>query len=149
MNKYVRSFMHRGLIFSGLGPVTAGIVYLILELSHVEINVNGLDLFLAIITTYVMAFVHAGSTVFNDIESWGKAKGILFQMSTIYVVYMAGYLINHWIPLNWIIIVIFTGAFVASFLITWFTIFFINRKVTNRLNERLLIEQNDGGVVNE
>lgn len=147
MNKYVRSFLHRGLIFSGLGPVVAGIVYLILELSHVEIKINGFDLFLAIITTYIIAFVQAGSSVFKEIETWGVAKQVLFQMTSIYVVYFVGYLINHWIPFNWIVIVIFTSIFVATFLSIWFTAYFISKKVSKKLNERLLIE--NGGNENE
>ena len=30
MNKYVRSFLHRGLMFGGFGPIIIGIVYLVL-----------------------------------------------------------------------------------------------------------------------
>ena len=31
MNKYVKEFFKRGLIFSGFGPIVAGIVYLCIE----------------------------------------------------------------------------------------------------------------------
>ena len=75
------------------------------------------------------------------------AKQVLFQMTSIYVVYFVGYLINHWIPFNWIVIVIFTSIFVATFLSIWFTAYFISKKVSKKLNERLLIE--NGGNENE
>ena len=87
MNPYVKSFIHRGLIFSGLGSIVSGIVYLCLELSGVKLELSGFDFLLATISTYIMAFVQAGSSVFNEIEKWRKAKSILFQMSSIYCLY--------------------------------------------------------------
>ena len=141
MNPYLRTFLHRGLIFSGLGPILAGIIYVILELSGVDLNLSGLDVLKAILTTYVMAFIHAGSGVFNEIEKWGKAKAILCQMSSIYIVYMGGYLINNWIPLDYKVILIFTGSFIFGYLIIWFTVYFITKRNTEKLNEKLKLEQ--------
>ena len=50
MNKNLKSFMHRGLIFAGFGPVVAGIVFLILDLSGVEVVLSGTNIFSAIIS---------------------------------------------------------------------------------------------------
>lgn len=137
MNPYVKSFLHRGLIFAGFGPIVAGLVYLFLEISGTKINISGYEIALAIVTTYIMAFVHAGSSVFNEIEKWGKAKSALFQMTSIYTVYMVGYLINRWIPLDYRFILIFTGSFVGGYLIIWFTVYFITKKNSDKLNEKL------------
>ena len=123
MNYYVKEYIKRGLIFSGLGPVVAGIVYMIIEKSGIDLKLSGTEVLLAIISTYVMAFVQAGASTFNAIESWGKAKSLFFQMSSIYVVYICGYLINRWIPFDWIIILIFTVSFIVCYLIVWFTVF--------------------------
>ncbi len=141
MNHYVKEFLHRGLIFSGLGPIVAGIVYVCLELSGTKLNLNGYEVFLAILTTYVIAFVQAGSSVFHTVEKWGKAKGALFQMIAIYVVYIGGYLANRWIPFEYIAILIFTGVFVLAYLGIWFSVYFITKKDTKELNEKLKIAQ--------
>ncbi len=137
MNYYVKEYIKRGLIFSGLGPVVAGIVYMIIEKSGIDLKLTGTEVLLAIISTYVMAFVQAGASTFNAIESWGKAKALFVQMSSIYVVYICGYLINRWIPFDWIIILIFTISFIVCYLIVWFTVYFIVRKETKKLNEKL------------
>ena len=143
MNPYVKSFLHRGLIFAGFGPIVAGIVYFCLELSGTKLNLSGGEVLLAIGTTYVMAFVHAGSSVFNEIEKWGKAKSILCQMSSIYGVYMIGYLINNWIPLDYRFILIFTGCFIVGYLIIWFSVYFAMKKNSDKLNEKLKIKQSE------
>ena len=74
MNKYVKEYLLRGLIFSGLGPVVGGCVYLFIELSGERLVLNGYEVFLTIITTYIIAFVQAGSSVFPTIEIWSKVK---------------------------------------------------------------------------
>ena len=141
MNPYVKTFLYRGLIFSGLGPIVAGIIYLSLELSGTKLNLTGVEVFLAILTTYIIAFVQAGSSVFNVIEKWGKAKSALFQMSSIYVVYVSSYLINRWIPFDYKVILIFTGVFVGTYLTVWLTVYLITKKVSNKLNEKLKMNQ--------
>ena len=141
MNPYVKTFLHRGLIFSGLGPIVAGIVYLSIDLSGTKLNLTGVEVFLAILTTYIIAFVQAGSSVFNEVEKWGKAKSALFQMTSIYVVYVTGYLVNRWIPLDYKIILIFTGIFVGGYFAIWLTVYLITKKVSNKLNEKLKLNQ--------
>lgn len=143
MNKYVKEYLKIGFMFSGIGPVVAGIIYLILEKTGVSLNLSGFDVFLAIITTYIMAFVQAGASTFNRIEHWGKAKSLFWQMSTIYVVYIGGYLINRWIPLDWKVIIIFTSIYIASYLIVWLFVYFIIKKESKKLNQRLIEKQQE------
>ena len=137
MNCYVKEFLKRGLMFGGFGPIVAGIVYLILEISSVDLKLTGLNVFSAILTTYVMAFIQAGSGVFNQIETWPKVKSLFFQMTSIYVVYMGGYLINNWIPFKVEVIIIFTCVFVATYLSIWLTVYFVTKNISKKLNEKL------------
>jgi hypothetical protein len=137
MNYYVKEFLKRGLMFSGLGPIVAGIVYLCIEKSGTELNLSGSTMLLAIITTYIIAFIHAGSSVFNIVESWSRVKGLFFQLISIYIVYTAGYLLNSWLPLKIEVIIIYTVIFVLAFLTVWLTIFFITKNVTKKLNDKL------------
>ena len=119
MNTYAKGFLLRGLIFAGLGPIVCGIVFWILELSKVDTNITGGQMLLAIITTYVIAFIHAGTSIFPTIEKWSKLKAMAIQGVCLYSVYTIGYLINNWIPLDWKIIAIYTGVFIIGFLIIW------------------------------
>lgn len=137
MNYYVKEFIKRGLIFSGFGPIIVGIVYLCIEGSGVDLKLNASIVFLAIITTYIIAFVQAGSSVFNQIESWPKAKSLFFQMTSIYVVYMGGYLINNWIPFKIEVIIIFTCVYVTTYLTIWLTVYFITKNTSKKLNSKL------------
>lgn len=137
MNTYVKEFLKRGLMFSGFGPIVAGIVYLCIETSGIDLKLTAGTVFLAIITTYIIAFVQAGSSIFNQIDTWPKAKSLFFQMTSIYVVYMGGYLINNWIPFRIEVIIIFTSVYVTAYLAIWFTVYLITKNMTKKLNAKL------------
>lgn len=138
MNKYVKEYLLRGLIFSGLGPVVGGCVYLFIELSGEGLALNGYELFLAIITTYIIAFVHAGSSVFPTIERWSKVKAMFVQLLSLYSVYTIGYLINFWIPFKIEIIAIYTSCFIGGFLLIWLFAVISSRIASNKLNAKLM-----------
>ncbi len=137
MNKYVKEFLHRGLIFSGLGPVVLGIIYIILHASGVKIELGAWDVFKAIVSTYIMAFVHAGASVFPTIDHWSKVKAAFFQGISIYTVYLVGYLINSWIPFSFLAIGLYTGCFVLGFATIWIVFYVTAKKATKRMNEKL------------
>ena len=76
MNKYVKNYLQRGIAFGGFGPIVAGIVFWILHLAGVNVALNGAEAFIAILSTYLLAFVQAGSSVFNQVEGWPIAKSM-------------------------------------------------------------------------
>ena len=135
--RYLKEFLKRGLMFSGFGPIIVGIVYLSLEASGVDLNLNAKTIFLAIISTFIIAFIQAGSSIFNQIEEWSKVKSLFFQMTSIYIVYIGGYLINNWIPFKIEVILIFSAVYFLTFLSIWISAYFINKKITKKLNEKL------------
>ena len=51
MNKYVKEFLHRGLIFAGFGPIIVAIIFLILSHTHDDFSLLGQECSLAIVTT--------------------------------------------------------------------------------------------------
>ena len=134
MNEYVKSYFHRGLVFGGFGPIVTAIVFIILELSGVKIELSGASFFMAIVSTYVLAFVQAGSSVFNQIEGWPLAKSMAFHFGSLYIVYVLCYLVNSWIPFLWSVILIFTLVFIAVYLVIWFTVYFIVKSTSKKLN---------------
>ena len=135
MNKYLKEFLHRGLMFGGFGPIITGIVYLILSYTLKDLSLSGVEVFIAIVSTYVLAFVHAGASIFNQIEEWPIMKSLLVNLVTLYVAYTSCYLINSWIPFDWTIILIFTAIFVAGFAIIWVIIYFCSKRKIDSLNK--------------
>ncbi len=134
MNKYVKNYFLRGLIFGGFGPMVAGIVLWILHLSGTNVALNGAEVLLTILSTYVLAFVQAGSSVFNQVEGWPIAKSMGIHFLSIYVVYVACYLVNRWLPFAWEVIGIFTLIFIGVYIVVWLTVYCIVRKTSNKLN---------------
>lgn len=137
MNKYVKSFLHRGLIFGGFGPIVCGIVFAILGVTLPEFSLGGGEVLVAILTTYLIAFVQAGATVFNQIEEWSVPQSMLCHLLSVYFVYLFAYLVNVWIEPDITVVLIFTAIFLAIFLVIWLTVYLIVRATEKKLNNRL------------
>ncbi len=133
----VRDFFFRGLMFGGFGPIIAGIVYLILHLTLQDLTLTGLQVFTVIVSTYLLAFVHAGASVFNQIESWPLAKSILCHFGLLYVAYILCYVINSWIPFEPLVLGIFTAIFAVGYAVVWLAVYVSIRVTVKRLNRSL------------
>ena len=92
---------------------------------------------MGIISTYLIAFIQVGASVFNQIESWSVTKSIAFHLSSIYIAYLGFYLLNSWIPFEWAVVLIFTASFLLIYFVIWFTVYFISRKFTEELNKKI------------
>ena len=134
----MKNFIHRGLIFGGFGPIILSIIYAITSKVSVGLTLSGTEVALAIISIYLLAFVHAGASVFNQIEHWSVPKSILFHMSTLYFAYIFCYLVNTWIPFDLQFTLIFTGIFVAIYIVVWVTVVTCIKITQKKLNRKLL-----------
>ncbi|MBQ8392920.1 MAG: DUF3021 domain-containing protein [Clostridia bacterium] len=137
MKKYFMIYLHRGAIFGGFGPIIAGTIYFILDITGVEPLITGGEMLLVVISTYILAFIHAGSSVFNQIEHWPIAKSILFHFTSLYLAYTICYLINSWIPFSLTVFLIYTVAFILAYGIIWLTVVLTTKKINIKLNEGL------------
>ncbi len=137
MNKYVKEFFKRGFMFSGLGPVVVGIVYLCLDLFTENFSITGKEAFLSIISIYVLAFVHAGASVFNQIEHWAICKSLFFHFFTLYIAYSLCYVINSWIPFEPKVLGIFTLIFAVGYFVIWGIVYLCVRNSSKRFNKKL------------
>ena len=133
MNKYVKEFFHRGLMFSGFGPVVFGII---VQLAPVGV-LDEKTVLTGIISTYLLAFVHAGASVFNSVESWSLARGLLFHLLTLYVAYISCYLVNSWLTFNVSVIAIFTLIFVLVYFAVWLVVYISLKCASKKMNEKL------------
>ena len=137
MNKHLKNFLHRGLIFGGFGPIVLGIIFLCIELSGTQLNLNGGEVLLAIISTYILAFVQAGASIFNQIEEWPITKSLLCHFSLLFAVYSLTYVMNSWIPFEPIVLLIFCLVFILVYFTVWLTVYLSVRIHTKKLNKRL------------
>ncbi|MBQ2735785.1 MAG: DUF3021 domain-containing protein [Clostridia bacterium] len=137
MNRYVKSFLHRGLMFGGFGPIVAGVVYWILSHSLEDFSLGGGEVFLAILSTYLLAFVQAGASVFPQMEEWPLAKSLFCHFGLLYLAYIGCYLLNAWIPFEWSVVFIFSAIFAVLYFVIWFSVYLSVKETKKFLNERL------------
>ena len=124
-------------MFGGFGSIVVGIVYAIVG-AHVDGAVlDGGDMLVAIISGYVIAFVQAGSSVFNQIEHWPIAKSLAVHFASLYIVYCGAYVINTWIPFEPLMLLIFTASFILVYFVVWLTVYLCIRLTSKRLSEKL------------
>ena len=137
MNKYLKEFFRRGLMFGGFGPIVAGIIYFVVSKTSPSFFLNGTEVLGAILSTYILAFLQAGASVFNQIENWSLMKSLLCHFSTLFVAYTSCYLLNSWIPFDYRVILIFIGIFVAVYFTVWLIVYFSIKATSRKLNMKL------------
>ena len=132
MNKHLKNFLHRGLIFGGFGPIVVAIIALFVP------PMSAKQMFVAIISTYLLAFLHAGASVFNQIEEWSMLKSLTCHFGLLYLAYVICYLVNTWIAFDVKTILIFTLIFAVIYFTVWImvvtTIKLTSRKLNSKLN---------------
>ena len=136
-NKYVLQFLHRGAICGGFGPIIMGVVYMLLSLSIEDFSLSGTEVLLATLSTYLLAFLQAGASVFNQIEHWPLSKSLFFHFSTLYLAYVLCYIVNSWIPFEPLVLAIFTLAFVLTYLVIYLTVVLTVKAIGKRFNQQL------------
>ncbi len=125
------------MIFGGFGPIIAGIVFFILDFTVPAFSLSGCEVLLAVVSTYLLAFVHAGASVFNQIEHWPLARSLACHLGSLYLAYMLCYIVNSWIPFEPIAVALFTAAFVATYFIIWFVIVLSIKAASRKMSEKL------------
>ena len=137
MNKYLKEFLHRGLMFGGFGPIIAAIIFAILGATLDNFILGGREILLAVVSTYLLAFVHAGASVFNQIEHWSIGKSLACHFGTLYIGYVVTYVLNSWIPFEPMVLLIFKAIFAVIYAVIWLTVFFISKSTEKKLNKSL------------
>ena len=124
-------------MFSGFGPIVFGIIMLCISFSQTGVVIDAKGIFSGIVSTYLIAFVQAGATVFNQIEHWSVPKSFLCHFGLLYVVYSLAYVMNSWIPFKAEVLVVFTVIFAAVYLAVWSIVYLCVRKTSRKINEKL------------
>ena len=137
MGRYFKTFLHRGVTFGGFGPIILGIVYAILQRTVADFSLNGTQVLVAIVSVYLLAFIQAGASVFNQIEHFSVPKALFCHLSLLYAAYILCYLVNSWIPFDIKVILIFTGIFAVSYFAVWTIVVISVNIATKKLNQKL------------
>ncbi len=137
MKKYIKEFIHRGLMFGGFGPVVVGIVYMIISKAETNFSLSASEVFLATVSSYLLAFLQAGATVFNQIEHWSLPKSLLCHFATLYLAYSLCYVVNTWIPFEPIVLLFFSAIFVVVYFVIWLTVYFCVKNTSKKFNDKI------------
>lgn len=124
-------------MFSGFGPIIYAIIIMILSYTLPDFSITAMEVFKAVLSTYLLAFVHAGASVFNQIESWSVLKSLLCHLSTLYVAYTICYLANAWLTYSWAVIGIYTAIFIVGYALIWTIVYCCVRVSAKRLNVKI------------
>ena len=141
MRRYVCEFFRCGLIFGGFGPVVMGIVYLILSCTIEGFTLTGGEVCLAIISTYLLAFIQAGASVFNRIDHWPLARSLGTHFLTLFAAYSMCYVVNTWIPFEPLVLLIFAAAFTLTYAIIVLVVYLAIRATSKKMNSRVDIDK--------
>ena len=137
MKRYVKEFFLRGLICGGFGPIVMAVIYAVLQATVADFSINGYDACIAIVSTYLLAFVHAGASVFNQIEEWPLPKSMLVHFATLFAAYSLCYIGNAWIPFEPMVLAIFAAIFVGIYFVVWGIVYLCIRAAGKKMSKNL------------
>ena len=137
MNKYVKIFLQRGIAFGGFGPIITSIIYAIVAASSGINTITTNQFLIATITTYILAFVVAGCSMFYTIEHWSFIKSSLMHCILLYLSYLLVYVANKWFPFSWVGFLSFTLVFIVGYVIIWLSIYLSLKSQAKKLNEKI------------
>lgn len=144
MKKWILDFLHRGLVACGFGPIVLVVIYLILHRYAGVETVTVDQLCSGIFSLSSLAFLVGGMNVVYQIERLPLMAAILIHGTVLYCGYLVTYLMNDWLQGGREPILIFSLIFVLGYFAIWSAIYFVTRKKTDELNER--IEENRRNV---
>ena len=119
-------------MFGGFGPIILGVIWAISNP-----GITGGQLLLGIVSIYLLAFLQAGASVFNQIEGWSIPESMLCHFAVLYAAYVGCYLLNSWIPFDWRVVAIFTAIFVAVYLVVWLVVYICVKLTSKKLNAKI------------
>ena len=141
MKKFMLEFIRRGLVACGFGPIVLAIVYLVLW-EHAGVQMLPVSrVCVGIFSLFFLAFIAGGMNAIYQFERLPLMLAILIHGGTLYISYLATYLINDWLERGIIPVVIFTAIFVIGYLVIWAVIYSIVKRNTKKVNEALKQKQ--------
>ena len=137
MKKFWKEFLLRGLICASGGPLVLAIIYGALGAAGAAEAFSPREVCLGIITITLLAFIAAGMTAIYQMEQLPLPIMILLHGGALYIAYILTYLLNGWLQNSLVPILVFTGIFIAGYVLIWLIIYCVERRKTHKLNKLL------------
>ena len=137
MKENIVTFLRRGMIACGFGPLVLAVIYLILQKHGVMQTITVNQACTGIFSLAALAFVAGGSGIVYQIEQLSLMIAALIQGGILYASYLVVYLVNDWLAFSTAPIMVFTVIFVAGYLIIWAVIYLTTKSRTDKVNEKL------------
>ena len=141
MKRHIQEFIRRGLTAFGFGPLVLAVIYLILYRQGIIEALSAKQVCLGIFSLSALAFIAGGMNFIYQVEQLPLMVAILIHGITLYISYLATYLLNGWLELGMVPLFAFTGIFIFGYLVIWVIIYAIIRKNTARINQILKEKQ--------
>ena len=144
MKKHILEFIRRGLLACWIGPVVLAIVYLVLGQKGLMETLSVNQVCVGILSLTVLAFMAGGLNTLYQMERLPLMGAILIHGCVLYAGYLATYLLNSWLEWGKTPMLVFTGIFVAGYLVIWAIIYAIVKYNTEKINQMLKEIQKEG-----
>ena len=141
MKRHVKEFIRRGLVAFGFGPMVLAVLYLILQRQGIIQVLSVNQVCLGILSLSALAFIAGGMNFIYQIEQLPLMVAISIHGITLYISYLATYLLNGWLEWGMVPFFVFTGIFIFGYLVIWAIIYAIIRKNITRINQALKEKQ--------
>lgn len=137
MKRIMMEFFRRGMIACGLGPLVLAVVYAILQ-TRCGVQMLTVDeVCVGILSLSALAFLAGGMNVIYQMERLPLMAAILIHGGVLYVGYLVVYRINGWLEQGVGPVSLFTGIFVLGYLAIWAIIYYVTKKRTDSINEKI------------
>ena len=143
MKHNVVEFIRRGFVACGFGPLVLAILYLILQQQESIETLTVNQVCTGIFSLSALAFIAGGMNIVYQIERLPLMVAILIHGVTLYVAYLATYLVNDWLAMGTAPIMVFTAIFVLGYMAIWAVIYYVNKRSTDRINVMLKNQQEE------
>ena len=143
MKHNVVEFIRRGFVACGFGPLVLAILYLILQQQESIETMTVNQVCTGIFSLSALAFIAGGMNIVYQIERLPLMVAILIHGVTLYIAYLATYLVNDWLAMGTAPIMVFTAIFVLGYMAIWAVIYYVNKRSTDRINVMLKKQQEE------
>jgi len=143
MKRNILEFTHRGFIACGFGPLVLAVIYLVLHRQGAVDTLAVNEVCTGIFSISALAFIVGGMNIIYQNEKLPLMAAISIHGAVLYASYLITYLINGWLQRDMTPILVFTAIFVLGYIVIWAVIYFITKRNTARLNEKLMQKQQD------
>ena len=137
MKRFILAFLRRGAFACGVGPIVLAVLYLILRGRGVLDTLTVEQVCMGILSLSALAFMAGGLNALYQIERLPLMGAVSIHGGVLYLSYLGVYLLNDWLTWDPVSLLVFTGIFVAGYVVIWIVIYSMIKRRTASVNELL------------